>query len=76
MSRRRPAIGEALRYLTDQVMGLPGVVGIAEGQRHNRRCLRVFVVKKTPALLRRIPRSVKGYPVVIEETRPLRALDR
>ena len=75
MSRRRAAIGEALRYLTDHGMAFPGVVGVAEGQCHNQRCLRVFLVKKTPALLRRIPRTVKGYPVVIEETRPLRAFD-
>jgi hypothetical protein len=55
-------------------MGLSGVVGVAEGQWKDRPCLRVFLVKKTPARLRRIPETVKGYPVVVEDTRTLRTL--
>jgi len=76
VTRRRAAIGEALQDLLDQVMALPGVVGVAEGRRQTQRCLKVFLVKKTPARLCRIPTSVKGYPVDVEETQGLRALNR
>ena len=74
--KRRVAIGEALQNLVDQVMVLPGVAGVAEGRHRTQRYLKVYVVKKTPARLSRIPATVKGYPVTVEETGSLRALDR
>lgn len=65
---------EALRDLTDRVMGIPGVVGTAEALCEGRPCLKVFLVEQTPELLRQIPTVLEGYPVVTEETGPFRAL--
>jgi hypothetical protein len=59
---------EVLRERTDRLMAMPGVVGIAEGLCDGRPCIKVFVAKKTAAVLKAIPASVEGYPVVVEET--------
>lgn len=67
-------IEEALKALTDRVMSIPGVVGTAEGLCEGRPCLKVFLAKKTPELLRQIPAVLGGYPVITEETETFRAL--
>jgi hypothetical protein len=72
---RRP-IDDVLNDVTARLTSIPGVIGTAEGRRAGRACVTVFVVKKTPALLRRIPATFAGYPVAVEETGQLRALDR
>jgi hypothetical protein len=53
-------------------MAMPGVVGVAEGLCDGRPCIKVFVARKTPDVLKRIPASVEGYPVAVEETGELR----
>ena len=59
---------EVLRERTDSLMAMPGVVGVAEGLCDGRPCIKVFVAKKTADVLKAIPVSVEGYPVVVEET--------
>ncbi len=41
-----------------------------------RPCIKVYVARKTPELLRWIPATVAGHPVAVEETGEIRALDR
>ena len=67
---------EDARNLTDRLMSIPGVLGTAEGLCEGKGCIKVFLAKKTPELLRQIPATVEGYPVAIEETEEFRALDR
>ncbi len=38
-------------------------------------CIKVFVVKKTPDLLKQIPSTLEGHPVEVQETGEFRALD-
>jgi hypothetical protein len=59
---------EVLRDRTDSLMATPGVVGTAQGLCDGRPCIKVFVAKKTAAVLKAIPASVEGYPVAVEET--------
>ena len=69
-------LSEVLRAHTDRLMAVPGVVGLAEGLCSGTPCLKVFVTRKTPALLKAIPASLEGYPVAVEETdefRPFQA---
>jgi hypothetical protein len=61
-----------LQAHTDQLMAMPGVVGVAQGLCDGRPCIKVFVARKTPDVLERIPTSVEGYPVAVEETGELR----
>ena len=64
-----------LQEHTDALMAIPGVVGTAQGLCSGQPCIKVFVVKKTPALLRQIPSAIEGYEVAVEETGAFRALD-
>lgn len=68
-------IDEVLKRHTDRLMSLPGVVGTAIGECDGKPCIKVFVVKKTPELLKKISPTLEGFLVVIEETGEFRALD-
>ena len=61
----------------DELMAIPGVVGVYVGLMSDdkTRCLKVMVAKRASELEQRVPKNLEGYPVVIEETgviRPLR----
>jgi len=70
------AIEEVLKEHTQELMGLPGVVGTGQGLCDGQPCIKVFVVKETPELDQKIPRTFEGYPVWIEETGEIRALPK
>lgn len=67
-----PKLQAAQRDLAAQVMGRPGVVGTAIGEKGGKPCLKVYLsdsgAKKT------IPRKVGGFPVVVEVTGSIRRL--
>jgi len=54
----------AHRELTARVMGRPGVSGTAVGERAGRPCLKVYLSDAKAE--KDMPRSVGGYPVVVE----------
>jgi hypothetical protein len=58
------------------LMSLPGVVGVGEGICKGEPCIKVFVIKRTPERVRRIPSSLDGYPVIIEETGEMKIFPR
>lgn len=68
------SIEEVLEGHTRELMALPGVVGTAQGLCGKKACIKVFVIRKTPDLERKIPEVLDGYPVSIEETGKIRAL--
>ena len=74
MARRD--INAVLRDHDDALMAIEGVVGVAVGLLEDGKtiCLKVLVVWETPELVRRIPSSLEGYPVVVEETGVIRPL--
>jgi hypothetical protein len=63
-------INLVLRDHDQELMAIPGVVGVYVGLLDDSRtsCLKVMVVKKTPEIERKIPKSLEGYTVVIDET--------
>jgi len=61
---------------TDEWMAMPGVVGTAIGQRKGRPCILVFTDSNTEPVRQRIPTTVEGYPVVIQYTGEIRALEQ
>ena len=69
-------IEQVLKDHTDEWMSIPGVVGTAIGEFKGKSCIRVFVAKKTEELNKKIPSRVEGFPVMIEETGEIRALER
>jgi hypothetical protein len=60
---------------TDAWMAIPGVVGTAIGQRGDTPCILVLAASESDQIRRKIPATVEGYPVVIEYTGEIRALD-
>lgn len=69
------SIAEVLNEHTDEWMAIPGVVGTAIGEYNGKPCIKVLVIKKTKDLVKQIPSQVEGFPVAIEETGEIRALD-
>ena len=70
----RRSIREVLKSHTDELMAIPGVVGVAEGESQGRRCIKVFVMDKNSKLLRQIPDRIEGYQLQVEESGEFRAL--
>ena len=68
-------IETVLKEHTDSLMALPGVVGTAIGECAGKLCIKVYVEKKTPELLKQIPSAIEGYTVAVQETGEIRALD-
>lgn len=69
-------IEQALNHHTEQLMSIPGVVGTAIGECDGRPCIMVLVVKKTPELIKKIPSTLDGFPVIVEETGTIRPLEK
>ena len=55
------------------LMSIPGVVGAGQGLCEGKPCIKVFVIKKTPELVQKIPNTLDGYPILIEETGEVKA---
>ena len=60
---------------TDEWMAIPGVEGTAIGLCEGKPCITIFSSSKPQQLKDKIPSTVEGYPVIIEETGAFRALD-
>jgi len=60
---------------TDAWMAIPGVEGTAIGLYEGKPCIKIFSSSKPQQLRDKIPSTVEGYPVIIEETGEFRALD-
>lgn len=67
-------IEAVLKKNSRRLMSIPGVTGIAQGETDGKPCIKVYVARRTTGLLRRIPSSLEGYAVSIEETGEFRAL--
>ncbi len=57
-----------------QLMSIPGVVGVGIGAVDDDLVIKVLVERKSPQLEKKIPKNLEGFPVVIEETGRFRAL--
>ena len=60
---------------TDEWMAIPGVEGTAIGLYEGKPCIKIFTSSKPQQLQNKIPSTIEGYPVIIEETGEFRALD-
>ena len=61
-----------------KLLAIPDVVGVYVGTLQDPRtlCLKVMLARKTEESARKIPRSIEGYPVVIEISGEIRALGK
>ncbi len=64
-------IEAVLEEYTETLMSVPEVIGTSQGVWGGSPCIKVYVILKSPALSRDIPRELEGYPVKIEVTGPI-----
>lgn len=57
----------------NQLMTIPGVIGVGIGAVNDDEVIKVLVIKKTSELEQQIPNKLEGYSVLIEETGEIRA---
>ena len=69
-------IERVLQQNTDQLMQIPGVVGVAQGLLNEKPCIIVYVVEKTSEINQKIPRQLSNFPVDIIESGEIRALPK
>jgi hypothetical protein len=58
-----------------ELLEIPGVVGVAEGVANGQPVVQILVVRRTLALVARLPQTLDDHPVVIVETGEIRAQD-
>ncbi|MBI3982269.1 MAG: hypothetical protein HY337_05115 [Gemmatimonadetes bacterium] len=68
------SIEQAQAQLTESVMRLPGVTGVAIGLCDDKPCIKVYVVKRTRALAAQIPPAFEGYLVDVVESGEIKPL--
>jgi hypothetical protein len=75
-SMTRKDINAVLEGHDKELLAIPGVVGVYVGLLPDGKtpCFKVMVVKETKDLKRKIPKSIEGYPVLIEESGVIRPL--
>ena len=61
---------------TSRWMAIAGVEGTAIGLCEGKPCIKIFSSVSAEQLKDKIPSSVEGHPVIIEETGTFRALDQ
>ena len=70
-----PDVKTVMEAHVAELMAIDGVTAVAIGELPDgASCIQVYVVKKTPEIVRRIPRTLDGYPVVVEESGVIRPL--
>ena len=69
------SIEDVLKEHTTALMALHGVVGTAQGECEGQPCIKVYVVKATPDLLKQIPSEIGGYTVDVQETGEFRKFE-
>jgi hypothetical protein len=60
---------------TPDWMTIPGVVGTAIGQSKGKPCILILTGSNTEQIRKKIPATVDGYPVLVQYTGEIRALD-
>lgn len=70
----KKTIDAVLREHTDNLMSIPGVVGVAQGESEGAPCVMVLVARQSPSLLERLPHTLDGYRVTVHKTGDIRAL--
>ena len=68
-------INSVMEAHAGELMAIEGVTAVAIGALDDGTpCISVYVVKKTDDLVRRIPETLGGHPVVVEESGIIRPM--
>jgi len=58
-----------------QLMGIPGVVGVYEGESQGKPVLRVMVLSRADSTMEKIPKTLEGYDVEVEVSGPVKPMN-
>jgi len=68
----RPPIEDVIALHTNELLAIEGVVVVFAGENAERQpVITIGVSEKTEKIVRSIPQTLEGYPVVIQETGPI-----
>ena len=72
----RRDINDVLRAHDKELLAIPGVVGVYVAALEDGKtpCLKVMLAQKSAETERAIPKTLEGYPVVVEVTGEIRPL--
>ena len=68
-------IEQVHRENADAWMALPGVIGTAIGRHGGKPCILILTEADNEQIRQHVPPTVEGYPVVIQHTGDIRALE-
>jgi hypothetical protein len=68
------SVNDVKKKYEKKIMNIAGVVGIGIGKLDEQDAITVLVVEKTALIEKKVPRELKGFPVIIQETGTIRAL--
>lgn len=72
---RPAAIEDVLLAHRDDILAVPGVVGVGIGACSGEPCIKVFAERETEQVLADVPDTLDGYTVVIDVSGSVDALD-
>lgn len=58
-----------------KLMGIPGVVGVYEGETGGKPVLRVMVLSRADSTMEKIPKTLEGYDVEVEVSGPVKPMN-
>lgn len=70
-------INDVLHAHDQELLAIKGVVGVYVGVLEDGKapCLKVMVVAKSAEVEKAVPKSIEGYPVIIEVTGEIKPLE-
>lgn len=72
----RAPLAQVLERHASELMHLPGVIGVGEGESEGQPAIVVFVEQRTTEIAARLPKQIEGYAVVLRETGEVKAQPR
>jgi hypothetical protein len=66
-------INAVIQSHAEELLEIPGVVGVAHGAHEGHSVVQILVERRTPELLAKLPRTLDGYPVVVVQSGELRS---
>jgi len=67
------SINAVIQSHAEELLEIPGVVGVAQGAKDGHSVVQILVERRTPELIEKLPRTLDGYPVVVVQSGELRS---
>ena len=68
------SVNDVKKKYEAKIMKIPGVVGIGIGKENDNDVIKVLVAEQTALIDKKVPKQLKGFPVVVQVTGTIKAL--